>query len=492
MACFQPVTFLAFPFLLLYCRKGKALLYALACVFCFYLWTLLWTLLPSDPVGTRWQGEALFVPHSLSEQRLFGKKFWVYKGEIQTFHDTQGALITQRTPCSVRLSTPPQSLHTPFRLPATLERVRHASFILKPHNPQEPPSPETGWHMAAVRHNLQKKAYKFFSIFSPHVASFLRAMTIGERHPLLEEAFRRVGLGHLFAISGFHFMMLGTLIMFLFGWWFPSPLLSLARISLMSVYALSLQLTPSIQRAWISCLLYDSSILMRRSFSALNALSFACCVELLLHPLHLFYPGFQLSYGITASLLLFFPSIDNSLKKWMIPRSPREMNLLPRIDRWGAHLLHFLRQALSLSISVQLIAIPFTWSWFGTFHPVGILYNLFFPLLSMVALVISTPLIIIHALLENGSSLPTVLTHLTSFVDGCIMWMLDLVLYLPRNISAPIALNIPNWCLVLYCSCLMLWSITPGWWIIPLAKLKQGIFFPKSKQNQPTYPVPRT
>lgn len=142
------------------------------------------------------------------------------------------------------------------------------------------------------------------SQYGPEESGLLEALLLGDRgavDPETEGDFRRAGLGHLMAVSGFH---IGLLIL----WWrrawmwvgLPGKWFLAATGGLLGAYAAILGWPPSVFRATFMAL----GLLSPWRLRGLELLSAVGTGYLLLRPLDLLSPGFQLSYAATCGLLL--------------------------------------------------------------------------------------------------------------------------------------------------------------------------------------------
>lgn len=134
------------------------------------------------------------------------------------------------------------------------------------------------------------------------------AMVLGEkpaRNSEVSRAFRESGAMHVFAVSGLHVTLVGSLLwMVLMN--FPVP----RRVGLFVVilgtiaYAFTTGLKPPAVRATVmgTCLL--GAFFFRRRPSVFNALSLSLILVVLWRPAQVYEVGFQLSYGVLLMLCL--------------------------------------------------------------------------------------------------------------------------------------------------------------------------------------------
>jgi len=139
--------------------------------------------------------------------------------------------------------------------------------------------------------------------------ALLRAALIGERAEALapaDEAVRRVGVAHLLAVSGLHLTFLVVL-----GVWSvravrePGRAEPLIAAALVIVYLVMTPARAPIVRAATVALALLAGEASGTRYSRIALLALAATATTLWRPMELFSPGFQLSYGCVAALVLF-------------------------------------------------------------------------------------------------------------------------------------------------------------------------------------------
>jgi competence protein ComEC len=145
--------------------------------------------------------------------------------------------------------------------------------------------------------------------------AMIEALLLGQRRHLdraTNEAFRRTGLLHLISLSGMH---LGILIGIV--WWCGKPagfskrIRALICILATVVFLLVVPPAGPILRAAVIVWAYCASILLRRRSNAINSLSLAALVLLLIQPTQLFDAGWQLSFTSVAGILALTRRIED-------------------------------------------------------------------------------------------------------------------------------------------------------------------------------------
>ena len=170
---------------------------------------------------------------------------------------------------------------------------------------------------------------------------------------------------------------------------FLSPRLSaILLLPLITLYFFFIGPAPSCHRAWITISLFlVSPIFSWRTYS-LHILAFSLISALLINPLIITRLGFQLSYLITLSILLFYPLFEILLTPLLPPRPFQSLLKMSPLHQHGYILSSLTRMALSLNGAVHLLALPALLFLFGKFPLLSLVYNLFFPFCVGISLIL--------------------------------------------------------------------------------------------------------
>ncbi len=197
-------------------------------------------------------------------------------------------------------------------------------------------------------------------------AGFLRGMLLGERFavdPELESQFAVLGLSHLLSISGLH---VGVLVA---GIYFFLTTLGLTRektagiiLCFLPIYVCLTGAGAPVIRAALMTALVLMTWIFRLSKDLFSFLAVALLIQLAFDPYQLFLVGFQLSYLITAALVVgVAPLVER----------------LPFASEW-------LSQSIAVALIAQLVSFPLLLYHFSEFSILSFVANLFLvPLTSM-------------------------------------------------------------------------------------------------------------
>ncbi|HRD55049.1 MAG TPA: ComEC/Rec2 family competence protein, partial [Parachlamydiaceae bacterium] len=153
------------------------------------------------------------------------------------------------------------------------------------------------------------------------------------------------------------------------------------------------------------------SPLIERPFKAINSMGCALIAVLLIEPLAINQLGFQFSFAVTFSILIFSKKTDEALQIIFRKRFLKNSLKINTLNQYGLVLLGFIREAFALSIAVNLAALPLTLYHFGQFPLLSILYNFFFPFMASISM-----LLLLIGFLLPFSFIDSINTHFTKFL----------------------------------------------------------------------------
>ena len=244
-----------------------------------------------------------------------------------------------------------------FDYPAHLRRdgvllVGHArADRLMALTPDVPPWPVAvkRWAVATIAERLPETS-----------GALLAGLLLGERTsmpPASDEAFRRAGVYHILAVSGFNVALLaGAVFVGLALGGVPRRAAAMVAAAVLVGFALVVGAQPSVLRATVMGLLLLIALPLDRRSHLPNALALAAIGLLLWRPGDLWEPGFQLSFAATAGIVYLAPWITGALEARGWPRG--------------------LAAAVAVSLGAQAAVTPLMAAHFNQLSLVGVVANL--------------------------------------------------------------------------------------------------------------------
>ncbi len=204
-----------------------------------------------------------------------------------------------------------------------------------------------------------------------HLAPYLRGLATGDRgalSPEQRELLAHSGLSHLFAISGLHLGIIASFLYLLFLSVYrrvpplihlspPRRALPLIILPIVAAYVLFTGSAISTLRALIGLAAISSAFFLRRQVAPLQLLATVAFIILLLDPLAIFTPAFQLSFAGAAGILAVTP-------RWMLFCQGR-----PKLMTYPATLF-------IITLAATLSTLPLVLLHFHIFAPAGLILNM--------------------------------------------------------------------------------------------------------------------
>ncbi|WP_018752728.1 ComEC/Rec2 family competence protein [Paenibacillus sanguinis] len=218
-------------------------------------------------------------------------------------------------------------------------------------------------------------------LFPGWQAGYMKGLLIGlqdELEPDKYTEFTNLGLTHILAISGSH---VAINIGLLFG------LLRLCRatretalnvvMGFIPVYMLLTGFSPSVIRSGLMTMLGIYLLRQGRWKDSLNILAAVAWLMLLWEPYYLLNVSFQLSFAVTAGLIIFVPLL-NRYFQWLPPK---------------------IGGAIAITLTAQMVSFPLTITYFNQFSLLSILANLLLvPVIGVIALPLGTGALLLSLL----------------------------------------------------------------------------------------------
>jgi len=225
---------------------------------------------------------------------------------------------------------------------------------------------------------IRKKLKSYFAKFlSPAETGLLIGLLAGDRSSIpdsLQSGFRRAGIVHVLAISGFHVVLLsGMVLLLLKATRMPHKLARIIAILMMLLYAPIAGGSPAVYRAVFMFTVVQLGNLFQRKADSLNSLGVALLILTVIHPDILWNVGFQLSASATAGIIAYGKRSPTIFKNETITKNPV----------WKFFENHVL-SAIWITLVATASTAPFlVWS-FHSLSPISIVGNIFVvPLVSL-------------------------------------------------------------------------------------------------------------
>ncbi len=204
-------------------------------------------------------------------------------------------------------------------------------------------------------------------LLPPQESSFAKGLTLGYRGEISKDVtqyFINTGTYHILAVSGLHVGIITAMFFALTS--FLRVRLSfrvILTIIALIIYAFVVGLPPSVVRATLMASIILLGMAIERKVDVFNMLGVSAIVIFLFDSKQIFHPGFQLSFSAVASIVYFYPRIYKFFAK-----------NLPFLN------LGYLSKILSLafvSLSAQILTLPFTIAYFNKISLISIIANIF-------------------------------------------------------------------------------------------------------------------
>jgi len=209
--------------------------------------------------------------------------------------------------------------------------------------------------------------------------ALMRALFLGQRDDSLRnvsDAFTRLGLAHVLAISGLHLVFLAWALRQVVRLPGARPWLeALIVAAIIAAYLLVIPVHAPALRAAITAVGFLIADASGRRYDRITTLGWVFIATLLWQPMELFSPGFQLSFGVVAALLILAAPLRRKL--FGESPSPDSIGSARRSLEWS-------KDAVAASICAWAIASPLIALHMGNFAPMGALATiLFMPLVAL-------------------------------------------------------------------------------------------------------------
>jgi len=224
---------------------------------------------------------------------------------------------------------------------------------------QETSKVSLSWLLGRMDHMRNSIAARIDAMYPPEQAGYMKGLTIGMREGLDPDVYRQfsqLGLTHILAISGLHV----AVFLFVIGSILKLLRMTRERMLMLMMAAIPFYMllsggSPSVVRAGIMAILGLVAARVGKLKDGLHLLAAAALLMLIADPYLLQNVGFQLSFLVTAGLIMGVPPFRR---------------LLPQSKRMGG-----LWDTLAVTIVAQAVSLPLSLYYFNQFHLLSLLAN---------------------------------------------------------------------------------------------------------------------
>lgn len=268
----------------------------------------------------------------------------------------------------------------------------------------------TTWKWGLLRYNDHVRANlgaHIDMLFDDHDRGYMKGLLIGDSGDLDPEtfaSFSRQGLTHILAISGLHVAIYTAILL----WILRQMKMTIERaclivIVLLPIYVLLTGASPSAVRAGIMGMIGLYALSRGILKDGLHILCAACIGMLLYEPYYLLNVSFQLSFIVTAGLVIFVPLVQPLLQK--IP------------SKWAG--------AIAVTGVAQIISFPLTIYYFNQFSILSSVANfILVPIVSLIVLPAgSIVLALSYIWLPVAHSLGNIISWINTWTFHLVDWI---------------------------------------------------------------------
>lgn len=203
----------------------------------------------------------------------------------------------------------------------------------------------------------RKLTEKIDILFNEDAAGMIKALFTGNMSSIKKStifSFRDAGALHVLSASGLHIGIAAAFPMFLIFFRIGRRRILIFSIITVSAYLYITDMPVSLVRASLMFYLFAVQSFLHRKTNSFNALMLAASIIIIIAPWDIFNLGFQLSFGATLGILLFYNLYMKSFRGFP----------------------SYLKKSFSLSISSQIFSMPLIIFHLGQINTVSLLSNI--------------------------------------------------------------------------------------------------------------------
>ncbi len=260
----------------------------------------------------------------------------------------------------------------------------------------------------------EKVGTLLYNNLSNDSAATIYAITVGDKYFLdtdFEEMVKRAGVSHVMVVSGMHMAIIcGTFLKLLIRLKFGNRLSSVLTAVFVFLFMALCGFSMSVLRAGITYFLLLLSLFIVRRTDALNSLSVAVSIIVMLNPFSAGSVGLLLSVFSTAGIIILSKPISDKLKGIL------------RIS-WKP--LGVIIEMISITLSALIFTFPITVYYFGAVSTVSVVTNLLIGQAVTIVLILATfglPFILINSASYFGRGLYVFCEWITRYINEVISY----------------------------------------------------------------------
>lgn len=259
---------------------------------------------------------------------------------------------------------------------------------------------------------------RFYRYLPEDAAELCIGVLLGDKTVLSPEVrrdFRRVGASHILAVSGMHFSILISGLLFaLVKMGVPMKLRYTAALVFIVLYIGIIGFSPSVVRAGIMWVLVCIARLIYEQTDALTSLFFAAAIMCFVTPYAVFDIGFLLSVTASCGLILLIPPLNIKVRR------------IPFFRTTFGKPLCSIVELIAVTFAASIFTMPITLSVFGELSLIAPIANLLLHIPITVLMYIG-PLLILLSLLSFVPPIAWILHFFAGVLRGDAALICDLV-----------------------------------------------------------------
>lgn len=202
--------------------------------------------------------------------------------------------------------------------------------------------------------------------FPENISAVIRSITVADKTSLSDDVksdFKKSGLSHLLAISGFHLSIIVSYALYLVEVLSKNKKRILSFVVTTVICGIMIIITggtPSVIRASVMLILSRLACVLSREYDSKTALYSAGSLIIIINPFSIYDVGFLLSFFATLGIVSFYGKIDEFLKPKIKNKYLRETIGITLSAQLGVTPIFvlFLQTLQILSVFVNIIAVP--------------------------------------------------------------------------------------------------------------------------------------